>query len=265
VSKNIPYFAFYPKDFLGDAKVQLMNAMERGAYISLLCVAWGERPIASLPGNDMMLARWSCLTLEEFQAHKEMIMAPFELRDDGRWYQKRLESEANKVERISETRRKAIGKRWEVSKDTNVLHMNYKCNTNELHEYYKRDTKNIFLNDVCNTIPEPEPEPEPESEKERNPLTPLQGEVAPQAPQRAKSRAGPPNLEDLVSFCSELGLPKTDAEYYDDHWKANGYRIGSNRVRDWKAVIRNHKRHGWLQSQQKTNNPGRSPPKQFRF
>jgi uncharacterized protein YdaU (DUF1376 family) len=62
-----------------------MNAMERGAYVSLLCVAWGERPIASLPGNDMMLARWSCLTLEEFQAHKEMIMAPFELRDDGRW------------------------------------------------------------------------------------------------------------------------------------------------------------------------------------
>ena len=102
-------------------------------------------------------------------------------------------------------------------------------------------------------------------QKERNPLTPLQGEVAAQAPQRAKSRAGPPNLEDLVSFCSGLGLPRTDAEYYDDHWKANGYRIGSNPVRDWKAVIRNHKRHGWLPSQQKTNNPGRSPPKQARL
>jgi len=110
------------------------------------------------------------------------------------------------------------------------------------------------------------PEVEEEVEEEReNPLTPLKGEVAAQAPQRAKSRAAPPNLEDLVSFCKELNLPRTDAEYYDDHWKANGYRIGSNPVRDWKAVIRNHKRHGWLPSQRSTNNPGRSPPKQARL
>ena len=89
---------------------------------------------------------------------------------------------------------------------------------------------------------------EDEVEKEEeNPLTPLKGGVA---SQRANSRAGtPPSLEDLVLFCTELGLPRTDAEYYDDHWKANGYRIGNNRVKDWKAVIRNHKRHGWLPSQ----------------
>ena len=127
MSKNIPYFAFYPKDFLGDSKVQLMNAMERGAYISLLCVAWGERPIASLPDNDMMLARWSCLSAQEFQAHKEMIMAPFELRDDGRWYQKRLESEAVKVEKLSETRRRVAKGRWQDVSDANAVQLHSKC------------------------------------------------------------------------------------------------------------------------------------------
>jgi len=37
-----PAFQFYPKDFLMDDKVIVMNLEEIGAYIKLLCLCWNN-------------------------------------------------------------------------------------------------------------------------------------------------------------------------------------------------------------------------------
>jgi uncharacterized protein YdaU (DUF1376 family) len=49
-----PAFQFYPKDFLHDSNVVLMNLAERGAYITLLCYCWSE---GSLSADHGRLAR----------------------------------------------------------------------------------------------------------------------------------------------------------------------------------------------------------------
>jgi uncharacterized protein YdaU (DUF1376 family) len=46
-----PAFQFYPKDFLHDSNVVLMNLTERGAYITLLCYCWSEGSILNDPAK----------------------------------------------------------------------------------------------------------------------------------------------------------------------------------------------------------------------
>jgi uncharacterized protein YdaU (DUF1376 family) len=48
----LPHFAFFPKDFIADAKVTVMSPLARGAYIFLLCHAWNEDPQGTLPDDD---------------------------------------------------------------------------------------------------------------------------------------------------------------------------------------------------------------------
>ena len=71
---KLPWFQFYPDDFAGDGKVEAMSTIGVGAYILLLCKAWREDPIASVPADDSILARWSRLTPDEWQSHKTEIL-----------------------------------------------------------------------------------------------------------------------------------------------------------------------------------------------
>jgi len=113
---KLPWFQFYPDDFSGDGKVEAMSTTGVGAYMLLLCKAWREDPIASLPNDDTILARWSRLTSEEWQSHKTEILAAFTLREDGRWYQSRLECEfikaMNLKKKKSEAGKVGAAARW---------------------------------------------------------------------------------------------------------------------------------------------------------
>ena len=46
---DLPYFPFYPKDFLSDRKVMTMTLAAKGLYVTLLCFAWHEDPAGSIP------------------------------------------------------------------------------------------------------------------------------------------------------------------------------------------------------------------------
>jgi hypothetical protein len=60
---------------------------------------------------------------------------------------------------------------------------------------------------------------------------------------------GMPNIEVLKTEVQRKGLPPTDAEYLYDRWLANGFRIGRDPIKDWKAVVRNWYTDGWFPSQ----------------
>lgn len=66
-------------------------------------------------------------------------------------------------------------------------------------------------------------------------------------------RAVVPTLDELALYCVELGLPHSDAEHFDDTWKANGFRTKTGPIKDWRAVVRLYKRNGWLPSQKQFN------------
>ncbi len=66
---------------------------------------------------------------------------------------------------------------------------------------------------------------------------------------------GKASLDESKAFAKELGLPESDGESCFHKWEGNGWKNGSNPVKDWRATIRSWKAAGYLPSQ-KTLFPG---------
>jgi hypothetical protein len=58
-----------------------------------------------------------------------------------------------------------------------------------------------------------------------------------------------PTLEQIRDYCAKLGLPESDADYFDTLWQGNGFTLNGDPIFDWRAVIENRKRSGWCPSQ----------------
>lgn len=111
-----PYFPFYPDDFVSDGDVEAMRTEEVGAYILLLCKAWREDPPCSIPNDDRLLAKWSRLTDQAWLEARPAVLACWDLRRDGRLYQKRLRLEYEKLRTrhrlLSQQGRIGAAKKW---------------------------------------------------------------------------------------------------------------------------------------------------------
>ncbi len=53
-----------------------------------------------------------------------------------------------------------------------------------------------------------------------------------------EKRFAPPTLEDVSEYCRE-GYTNVDAERFIDFYTSNGWMVGKNRMKDWKAAVRN--------------------------
>lgn len=106
-SDDYPAFLFYPDDFSGDGDVEAMTTEEVGAYILLICKAWREKPTATIPNDERVLARWARMTPERFTEAKASILRPWKLSKCGtRYTQPRLKKEFDKLQ----TRRRSSSK-----------------------------------------------------------------------------------------------------------------------------------------------------------
>jgi uncharacterized protein YdaU (DUF1376 family) len=89
----MPYFQFYPKDWLSNAKVRIMSHEQRGMYFELLCYAWHQKPAGTLPNDDAVLAKLLNVSLKTWRENKPFVLGAFSIDDDGRLNQKRMRSE----------------------------------------------------------------------------------------------------------------------------------------------------------------------------
>lgn len=67
-----------------------------------------------------------------------------------------------------------------------------------------------------------------------------------------RPRFSPPSVEEVQDYCFEKGL-SMDAQRFVDYYESNGWMVGRNKMKDWKAAIR-----GWeaREKTQKPNNGG---------
>ena len=54
-------------------------------------------------------------------------------------------------------------------------------------------------------------------------------------------RFAPPTVEDVNAYCREKGY-SVDAERFVDFYESKGWMVGKNRMKDWKAAVRNWNR-----------------------
>ena len=64
---------------------------------------------------------------------------------------------------------------------------------------------------------------------------------------RSAKRFTPPTVDDVRAYCEERGN-RVDAQHFVDFYTANGWKVGRNSMKDWKAAIRTWERND---SQQK--------------
>lgn len=72
--------------------------------------------------------------------------------------------------------------------------------------------------------------PKPKPKTETNP---------PNGGEKRLSRFRPPTREEIAAYCAERGN-NLDAGRIFDHYESNGWMVGKNKMRDWKAAVR-----GW--------------------
>ena len=58
---------------------------------------------------------------------------------------------------------------------------------------------------------------------------------------KPQKRFAKPTLEDVKAYCQERGN-NVDAEKWYDYYSANGWKVGKNPMKDWKAAVRTWER-----------------------
>lgn len=109
IDNHPPAFCEYPRDNLLDSSIDAMSTLEFGAYNWLKQRAWYETPVATIPTDDQVLARWARLTLEVWLECKAKVLARFKPYGSDRYIEPRL---AKEYQKLKEARRKksAAGK-----------------------------------------------------------------------------------------------------------------------------------------------------------
>lgn len=111
MSGKSPAFSLYVNEWLGSTSIAAMEPEEEGAYIRLLCHAWGD-PDCSLPNDDQILAKLSRLGERWFNGCSTRVKQCFNTHPGkpDRIYNQRLLDERNKQARNS-AKKSAAGRK----------------------------------------------------------------------------------------------------------------------------------------------------------
>ena len=61
---------------------------------------------------------------------------------------------------------------------------------------------------------------------------------------KTAKRFTPPTVAEVRAYCQER-QNNVDAERFVDYYTANGWKVGKNPMKDWKAAVRTWERQGW--------------------
>lgn len=142
----LPYFPFYPADWLSSPRIMCSTLAQQGAYIRLLCVCWMSNN-CSLPDDDNKLVTLSGLPEQELLFVRQMFTKHPHLQ--GCLTNDRLYKEWVKAVHISEGRSKA-GRKSGKSRRTNVQQvLNKSINkTRTKRTYSESDSEVITQNQI---------------------------------------------------------------------------------------------------------------------
>lgn len=69
-----------------------------------------------------------------------------------------------------------------------------------------------------------------------------------------------PSEEEIVEYCNSIGHGEFNAERFIDYYESNGWMVGKNRMKDWKATIRN-----WIRKSDTEQKPLRGKKEELWF
>lgn len=80
-------------------------------------------------------------------------------------------------------------------------------------------------------------EKEKEKEKEYEKESYIKETLSIESVKKSAPRFTPPTMEEVAAYCSERGN-SVDAERFCSFYQSNGWKVGKNPMKDWKAAVR---------------------------
>ena len=90
-------------------------------------------------------------------------------------------------------------------------------------------------------VPQADADAEADAEAEVEAEAEEEGEVIQAAGPQPRHRFSPPSVEEVKQYCREQGYT-VNAEHFVDHYESNGWMVGKNKMKNWKAALRNWNR-----------------------
>jgi hypothetical protein len=78
----------------------------------------------------------------------------------------------------------------------------------------------------------------------------IEKEVSNDTSKKKRAKFSKPTVEELAAYAAERGATSFDAQRFYDWYESNGWKVGRNPMKDWKAAVRN-----WIARDSKRNNP----------
>lgn len=194
-----PAFLFYTSDFL--VGTITMSHEQVGKYIRLLCI---QHQKGKLTLQD----------LEHFGSAKDSVILEKFVCEDGSYYNTRLKEESDKRKKHSLHQKMNAKMRWECQTDANA--MPNQCQS---------DAKP--MPNVCDGIATAMPL---ENENVNESINVFKGD--------AGGKMKKPTLEEVTDYFEEKGHPQ-QAEIFFNYYESNGWKVGKNPMKNWKASVQN--------------------------
>jgi len=229
-----PFIKFYTRDWQADTALRQCSAAARGVWIEILCLMAqddnGTRGYLAYPNriteplSNPVISRLTGLLIEEVTAGIGELLrnGVCSLTEHGVVYSRRMVKEAE-ISRINKENGKKGGnpklkgritadETPRLSEPDNRKDNPPWNNQNPDTRYQRSDTKDQRKEEIP-----PDPKGSP--------------------PQESSRRFKQPTLEEITSYCAERrnGL---DPQAFLDFYDANGWKVGKNQMRDWKAAVR---------------------------
>lgn len=227
------YWLKFKRDFFKRHDIKIIESMPNGKdyilfYLKLLCESVDHegnlRFNDEIPYNEQMLATITDTNIDIVRSAIKLFaqLQMMEIMDDGTYHMrevaKMIGSAANNDNANRQRRFRERHKAMEIGNNV----------TQVLPECYSSVTKSNESKSI-------------EIEKEKDIDKEIEIECIPPKSPKGGTRFTKPTLEEVQAYCRERGN-KVDAEKFYDHYTSNGWRVGKNPMKDWKAAVRTWER-----------------------
>lgn len=237
---SLAYWRHYAGDYLASQTVALLSAAGRGIYVHLLCHQWQARG-DGLPDDMEALARLAGVKAEELEQSWPVLAQAFPLGEDGRRRNGRMQREWEIASEQHESRIRGGVRRnqdspgWQKRDNmtSSPIAQLSKTDSSPIAQLSENDSsclgsQNQNQNQIdTNVSRESPPAPVPTNE-----------------PKKPVKRFTPPTVEEVAAYIAEHGYP-VDAVKWHAYYSSNGWKVGKNAMKDWRAAVRTWLKDGW--------------------
>lgn len=197
-----PAFQFYPRDWLGDPEIMLMDWDARAMHLHCMCIAWMQADACALPNNDAILMRWLGVNnSDDWEKRlKPQIFSAWKL-EGGNWIQTRLKREKIKQLEFSEKRKKAADARWKNNvAPHDASAMQVECSSSSSSTAVVKENF-------------------PTESKRKS--------------QKKSQQFKKPTREQLCEYAQQRNFQHFDPDDFLDYYESNGWKVGRNAMKSW--------------------------------